>query len=97
MNSAVSINEKAASVFLNVSPNPFKSEIKIQVNLLQAENFEVVISNLLGQTLCYIENKTYYPGKNELHLSDLERLTTGVYFIQLKSKEKIITKKLIKE
>ncbi|MFN7912741.1 MAG: M43 family zinc metalloprotease [Bacteroidota bacterium] len=97
LNSAVSINEKAASVFLNVSPNPFKSEIKIQVNLLQAENFEVVISNLLGQTLCYIENKTYYPGKNELHLSDLERLTTGVYFIQLKSKEKIITKKLIKE
>ena len=56
----------------------------------------IKINNTLGQTVKIIHVNTDSFGINKIEV-DLSVLSSGVYFVQLQSKDNSITKKVIKE
>ncbi|NNM16715.1 MAG: T9SS type A sorting domain-containing protein, partial [Bacteroidia bacterium] len=80
---------------LSVYPNPFSSELKINVlSAFEDETFELQIVDILGKTHHYsVLNTT--KGINT-HSLILDSLPDGVYFIRLKSNLSSFTEKLIK-
>lgn len=76
---------------INIYPNPFYSEIKIQVaNDLGAP---IKIYNSLGKLVkIVLSNSTIWNGKDDVE----NPLPSGIYFIELPLKNNTITKKIIK-
>ncbi len=77
-----SVKENAEDVFV-VYPNPAKEFVNIK---LPAVNFELRIMDLTGNELYKVNNV------NKIDVRDLD---AGIYFIEVKSDKKIITKKII--
>ena len=79
---------------ISVSPNPFSSTVKIDLNKLDPVLTELDIKDIYGQTvLSAAENKWI---KTQGETIDLSYLPNGVYFIQLNFNGISITKKIVK-
>lgn len=84
-NLSVSENQLAASI--SVYPNPSKEIINININTINID--EVIVLNSKGSEV--IRKKTDY---NKI---DISKLTSGIYFLRIKSKKGVFTtKKIIK-
>jgi hypothetical protein len=95
-NGSVGVNElnNALSSF-DIFPNPAKPITALKINSLKEFNTELFIYNALG-VLVSEKKIQLNSGKNTIPLS-LEGLSTGVYFVSLKSENKIITKRIVVE
>ena len=80
------------NVIINrIYPNPFKN--KIQISLGQFLNdAQVSVVNVLGQTV-YTNN---FGNTNQINLN-LDKLETGVYMLQIKNGDDLISTKIVKE
>lgn len=95
-NMSVGINETDLnSQSLNIFPNPATNQITIEFELAETKNVCLEIKNVLGQTIKIISN-SFTTGNNKIDI-DVSEFSSGLYFIQLQSKNKIISKKMIKE
>jgi Secretion system C-terminal sorting domain len=85
----VGINEfSAENKELNAYPNPFSTDVTIE---LEGKNNEVTLTNMIGELIARYESdeKTFtLPGAT---------LANGVYFVQVKNKDGIYIKKLVKQ
>lgn len=84
---AASISEKNQNSSIKLFPNPFNSELKIEVN--ENASYDLKISDLLGN-LILTKNLI---GNSKL---DLEFLNDGIYFLELKNGTEILVEKIIK-
>lgn len=92
----IEIDEEANSYNLNVFPNPFNEFIYLEdINTIKSETVNLKISNSLG--FCVFD-KTYTTEslKNNSKIY-LENLSSGVYFLNIKTGDKTIVKKIIKQ
>lgn len=95
--SSVGINEVVFnSELLNIYPNPSTNQITIEFDLEETKNVSIEIKNILGQTIKTISNNSFIIGKNKIEF-DVSVFSRGLYFIQLQSDNKVISKKIIKE
>ncbi|PID95673.1 MAG: peptidyl-arginine deiminase [Bacteroidetes bacterium] len=82
-----------------VAPNPFNHQLSVGFTLLHRNDVTFSIENMFGGTLCrYTEN--YSSGKHLVdinQLTDVQKLSNGMYFIKLKIGNHIIVKKIIKQ
>lgn len=75
----------------SIYPNPFKN--KIQVTLGQSfDNVQVSVVNMLGQT---VYSKSF-GNTNQINMN-LDKLETGVYMLQVKNGDDLISTKIVKE
>jgi len=74
---------------LQIYPNPVKNELNIRLNNI-SEQIEITIINSVGQTV-------YKTSIQDNGIINTEFLNRGVYFIKIKSSEKILYKKMTKE
>lgn len=80
-----------------IYPNPTAQDANIEFDLTQNSFINFSITNILGQVL-YSYNKNEIAGHFQFNLhSLLPQITTGVYFVNLKTDKNLITKKLILE
>ena len=85
----VSINELITST-VNIYPNPTSAMLTIS---LEKDTYTtVIIRNSVGQLI--LTDK--YPLVDKVEL-DISSYPTGIYFLQVKADEEVITKKIIKE
>jgi len=70
---------------LKIYPNPFTNTIQIE-NSTGDENYLLI--NAIGQTI--------WSGKN-IHQQDFSSIDKGIYFLQINSKNNVVTKKMMKE
>tara|TARA_B100000809_G_C15115282_1_gene522179 strand:- start:883 stop:1863 length:981 start_codon:yes stop_codon:yes gene_type:complete len=88
------INSSATAIYelannnITIFPNPIKDVLNIQLEKYQ--NYEYAILNLNGKT---IESGSF---RSNTHQVKTDNLGSGVYFLQLKSSNDVITKKMIK-
>lgn len=85
-NKTTSIIDNKLSNDISVYPNPFIN--KINIHTTSNENFNVVITDILG--------KDVYKGNNTKHINT-NNLNSGVYFVKVSYNDKTYTEKLIKE
>jgi V8-like Glu-specific endopeptidase len=80
------VAEEHSNAGFIIFPNPAKDVIRVK-NIGQSEITEVSVRDILGNILLY--------GKSPFSSIDLNALTSGIYFVQVKSKNSQETKKLI--
>ena len=85
--------EKAVSN-LKIFPNPFSSDLTLEFALTEKKDFLIEVYNALGQLQL---SKTITPlsGHNAFQI-ETNSLPVGTYFINLKSKEGMIARKVVK-
>jgi hypothetical protein len=79
---------------LSIYPNPTNSSAQILFSLKEYESIELSIYNIVGQRVLTLIDDNKVAGNHNYNLNT-SLLTSGVYFIKLKTKEKIYLKKLI--
>ncbi len=78
-----------------VYPNPFVSNIKLQIDAKEKEDLMIRINNLTGQTLI-TKRITVQPGNNIVVFDNLQQLQNGLYMLEVVTKDGKHTQKLIK-
>ena len=76
---------------VRIYPNPFSNDITVEFNKIFEDEIGISIITLNGQKV--LEN-TYYTHK--FTIADLNKLTKGTYILIVKSKEGVISQKIIK-
>jgi hypothetical protein len=80
---------------IDCMPNPFDNFLTINYDLNLAEWVDITMSNALGQKVKTIVSQTVEPGSHQVHIPT-EDLATGTYFITLRTKAGVQTKKVMK-
>lgn len=78
-------------------PNPFTSEIRLNLTLAKSAYLEISLYNLLGEKITDLKKGTFIEGVSVLNINSLSYLPKGVYFIGLKSELGTSFAKLLKE
>ena len=76
-------------------PNPFNEKTTITYTIETYATVEIMVFNVLGSKIDVLEKKTKVPGTYNLEWN-AQSVPEGIYIVQLKIDNQIITKKLIK-
>jgi len=79
----------------DIYPNPVGSSARMDLNILEASQIEMLLLNQMGQIL-QSTNEYMNQGINKVELNT-ESYPSGVYFIQISSQKTTITQKFIKK
>jgi hypothetical protein len=85
------------NIYVKAWPNPFKSELKIEIRSESVENIEFELYNLIGSLILSEHHHINRNSAISLFQNQLETLNAGIYFLKINSKEGTATKKLIKQ
>jgi PKD repeat protein len=86
-------NDLAKATLLNY-PNPFNGSTTISYNISTSSAVELDVYNLLGVKVATIEGGTKASGNCTLEWN-AQHLSEGIYLLQLKANDQLITKKII--
>ncbi len=75
-------------------PNPFNPKTQIKFSVLKEIQVNISVFNSLGENVTELKNEIMKPGFYEVEF-DASKLSSGVYFYQLKSGDFIQTKKML--
>jgi len=92
----VTIAAAAGSAVLDVSPNPFRSQVTVRLNLASAER--VAIRLLDGKGIA-LKQARYQgvKGVNSFVINDLSSLPSSVYFVQIVLADQVFVKKVFNQ
>ncbi|MEP7169588.1 MAG: T9SS type A sorting domain-containing protein, partial [Bacteroidota bacterium] len=80
---------------LNIFPNPTNSLITIKFEFSKAQNIQLNIYNVLGEEI-YSSKENYSGGEFSREIN-LKQFCNGIYFIQLRTADKLFNKKIVKQ
>lgn len=81
---------------INLSPNPANESVWIYLELPATVNVDIQVVNALGQLVVPLGQQTLPSGRQSIEL-DIRALTSGLYFVEIRTGEESVTKKLVKE
>ena len=87
---------KEFRVTLDCVPNPFSNFFTINYDLSDDEVINITLSNSFGQIVKTLMSEKVQGGSHQLHVST-EDLTSGMYFITLRTQNGSETKKIVKQ
>ena len=93
---SINILNKIGDISLLVTPNPFNSEVGINIFSSQNENAEIQISDITGKEIMYQITKLNI-GNNAIEFQKADELNDGVYFIRAVVSGKVFISKIIKQ
>lgn len=89
-------NENFAANSLNVYPNPFKSELNVQMELMKDSKVVIKLYNLLGDEVAVLANGMYEAGSLKLTYTKADLADSGgVYFLKIDVNGSTFTKKVL--
>jgi hypothetical protein len=97
-NNALSIDYNQSTTISNhysISPNPFKETFTLNIALVASENIEITIADPIGKIIKKEQYHINIPNQ-KVEISDLNTLSTGIYYVTIKDGVNILTKKIIK-
>ncbi|PIV63082.1 MAG: hypothetical protein COS14_01130, partial [Bacteroidetes bacterium CG02_land_8_20_14_3_00_31_25] len=86
MNCIVGINETNQLTEINIYPNPNTGSFTLNFTALQGNEAEIKVLNVLGKTV-YFEKVSITQNEYFKEI-ELGKISTGIYFVQLKVGEK---------
>jgi len=91
-----SVEEKEAFSLSTIYPNPFESELKIEINFTSNSIIYVTLFDLVGNNILNTK-KIVGIGRQKIELTIPESLSTGLYFLALSNNEKQQVVKVFKQ
>jgi len=92
----VTIAASASSAVLDVSPNPFSSQVTVRLNLSRAERIAIRLLDSKGMLLKQAQYQGV-KGTNSLLVNDLSSLPPSVYFVQIVLADQVFVKKVFNQ
>ncbi|OYT16486.1 MAG: hypothetical protein B7C24_07575 [Bacteroidetes bacterium 4572_77] len=90
-------NQTNESLIKNLFPNPFKEQLAIETYLNKAQDAQIRIYNMMGQTMAILHNDLLQKGNSILNW-DAKTIESGVYFCEIKLENgQTQTKRIIKQ
>lgn len=89
----VGMKEQTTTEEFNIFPNPFNDFTNIQFNLNKSQNVEAVLYNVIGEAVYNSGRKQFSAGSHTLTING-SGLNPGIYFVNLKLGDKILTRKI---
>ncbi|MBI9037993.1 MAG: S8 family serine peptidase [Bacteroidales bacterium] len=95
----LSIDEKENPVdnYIKAFPNPFIDELEIDVFLHDNQNIKIELFDICGKLIIDKTKKSNKIGCTSFHITNLENLSSGLYFIKIYSNKNTASVKIIKE
>lgn len=90
-NSIISNEQNDINIY--AYPNPFKYKTNIVFNIKKATIVKLEVYNPLGEKINILTNKAYEPGKHKITFT---APNAGIFYIRLKTDEKVVILKIIK-
>jgi len=87
--------EPSFGTLSRVYPNPTQGWVKLELSLDKAVNLEIVLTDLMGRSFP-LQRKALPAGDHQLDV-EVERFSTGIYFLNVKAENQTISYKLIVE
>ncbi|MFN0204079.1 MAG: SdrD B-like domain-containing protein, partial [Bacteroidia bacterium] len=84
------------SIFLNVYPNPAQNDIYIDYQLFDAEFADIRLVDAAGRAV-YEANNLQAGASVQQHHIDVEKLATGIYYLQIQTEESSAVRKIVVE
>lgn len=94
--STVGINQHKDIYISNLYPNPAKNNVAVSFNINDDKDVNINIFNSLG-AMVYSQNKGILTSGNHTVNVNVSKLSSGVYYMNVKAGDNTITKKLIIE
>ena len=92
---AVRMDGSIALSSFHVYPNPFTSNIKLQIQSVKEEIANIRLINMSGVKVAD-RKVTLQKGENIVVIKDLESVAAGIYLMEIRNGEELITQKVIK-
>jgi hypothetical protein len=89
-------NSSSKNISAEVYPNPVLKSCTITINLFKASPAIITVTDVNGRLVKTISNTTYQAGTHNITFNR-ESLLKGTYFLQIKTNENVISKKMILE
>jgi len=86
--------EKLQLADLQVQPNPFEQNVQVTITPLRAAVFQIELRDVLGRLIFEQQESIQKKWSSTINTA---HLTSGIYFLTIRSKEKELVKKLIKQ
>jgi hypothetical protein len=96
ISNVVTIAPSASSAVLDVSPNPFSSQVTIRLNLARAERVAVRLLDSKGMLLKQARYQGV-KGTNSFLVNDLSSLPPSVYFVQIVLADQVFVRKVFNQ
>jgi uncharacterized delta-60 repeat protein len=81
---ALGISQSSFDASFSVYPNPVKTKLHLEINLLQSENLSVDLYDMTGKKIKnFFSGKDFFIGNNTYELDLPETLQNGVYFLNI--------------
>ena len=90
---ATGINDNISEGSLDIYPIPAQEQISISFETKNAESAVINLVNVEGQVI-YSEKATDINGKFSTKIN-AEKISNGIYFLQIKSNKQLITRKIV--
>jgi hypothetical protein len=82
---------------LNIYPNPFNSDLDIEITLARSEKLKMELFDILGNKVNTFSEQEYTDGYHDIKLDlSSKHLSAGVYFLKISSDSGSIVKKITK-
>ena len=85
---------KQEDVTINIFPNPANDKLNIELNIIKAGNYFVRIYDMNSKVVQTIEEKYFYSGKHG-YMTDISKLKSGPYLLQVNGFSTIYSKKFV--
>lgn len=90
----VGIDEVISLRNVEIYPNPFKTDATVQFSLDKSNELEINVYDITGKTVYAIPSESYAAGNHKVRI-DGTNLESGVYYVNVKYNEGVITRKLV--
>ncbi|RZM12746.1 MAG: T9SS type A sorting domain-containing protein [Pedobacter sp.] len=92
---SLNLDGRATTIDFNTYPNPFVKDLKLVVNSQREKQATILLTDVTGQK--YVAKTVLVQrGQNIVVLPDLEKLSKGVYMVQVIMEGETFTQKVIK-
>lgn len=88
-----SVNDLVTDGSFRVFPNPAKGSANVAFRLENAADVQITVTNMLGQTVRDLGTISFVAGNNN-HTVDLAGLNTGLYTVNLRTAEGVVSQTL---
>jgi len=79
---------------IRIFPNPAVNTLNIVIGFDDAEDINISITNLIGERVYEINDRNIYDKKYTISIDKLSS-GSGIYFVEIKSKDQSVTKKIM--
>lgn len=87
---------KIENVKVNVHPNPFDTNLKLDIQLTKAQNVSIAIMNINGSVIDLLHTGVYSEGRQQIVWTKGKNLAPGVYLLQIRTNDQVISRKVVK-